>query len=64
MTRFERDYNSCMNGEGVVVLKERKAELDRLWKQGRECRNSFRMQCIAQEYGRRLAEYEELCELV
>lgn len=60
MTRFERDYNEMNEGNEIEVLKRRKAELEKLYKQGREEKNSFRRQCIAQEYTKLTAEYEKL----
>ena len=37
-----------------------KAELEDLYQKGRCEKNAFRRQCIAQEYTRKLAEYEQL----
>ena len=63
MTRFERDVIEIEEGNEIEVLKRRKAELDDLYKKGRCEKNSFKRQCIAQEYKRRLAEYEKLDEM-
>ena len=54
MTRFEKDLQAVKKDPslGTVILRERKAELDRLWKQGKAEKNGFRRQCIAQEYTR------------
>ncbi|NLC75965.1 MAG: hypothetical protein GX685_12225 [Clostridiales bacterium] len=41
---------------------QRKAELDRLEKAGRECRNWIRIDCIAQEYDRKKKEYDNIDE--
>ena len=60
MTRFERDYNEMTEGNEIEVLQRRKAELENLYKKGRCEKNSFRRQCIAQEYNRLKAEYEKL----
>ena len=60
MTRFERDVIEIEEGNEIEVLKRRKAELDNLYKKGRCEKNSFKRQCIAQEYTRKLAEYEKL----
>ena len=60
MTRFEKDYNEINEGNEIEVLMRRKAELESLDKQGRSEKNSFRRQCIAQEYTRLKAEYEKL----
>ena len=60
MTRFERDVIEIEEGNEIEVLKRRKAELDNLYKKGRCEKNSFRRQCIAQEYTRLRAEYDAL----
>ena len=60
MTRFEKDIIEIQEGNEIEVLKRRKAELDDLYKKGRCEKNSFKRQCIAQEYKRKLAEYEKL----
>ena len=39
MTRFERDLRDAQKGNGIEVLTKRKAELDRLWKEGKACKN-------------------------
>lgn len=66
MTRFEKDLQEAQKDpfQGVVILKERKAELDSLWKKGKAEKNGFRRQCIAQEYTRLEAEYNEISEWV
>ena len=63
MTRFEKDIIESEEGTEIAVLKRRKAELDDLYKKGRCEKNSFKRQCIAQEYKRKLAEYEKLDEM-
>ena len=60
MTRFEKDLKEAREGNGIEVLKRRKAELDRLWRDGKACRNGFRRTCIAQEYTRLKAEYDKI----
>lgn len=60
MTRFERDVIEIEEGNEIEVLKRRKAELDDLYKKGRCEKNSFKRQCIAQEYTRLKAEYDAL----
>ena len=64
MTRFEKDIIEIEEGNEIEVLKRRKAELDDLYKKGRCEKNSFRRQCIAQEYEGRLAEYEKLDAMI
>ena len=60
MTRFEKDIIEIEEGNEIEVLKRRKAELDNLYKKGRCEKNSFKRQCIAQEYTRLKAEYDAL----
>ena len=60
MTRFEKDIIEIEEGNEIEVLKRRKAELDDLYKKGRCEKNSFKRQCIAQEYTRLTAEYDAL----
>ena len=64
MTRFERDKKEILEGNAIEVLKSRKAELERLEKEGRSCKNSFRRTCIAQELARLTKEYNKLGEMV
>lgn len=63
MTLFERDYKDALEGNEVEVLTRRKAEINALEKQLRECRNGFRAQCIAQELDKRKKEYDKIDEL-
>ena len=60
MTRFERDLKDAKKGNRIEILAGRKAELERLWKEGKACKNGFRRQCIAQEYARLKAEYDKI----
>ena len=60
MTRFKKDIIEIEEGNEIEVLKRRKAELDDLYKKGRCEKNSFKRQCIAQEYTRLKAEYDAL----
>ena len=66
MTRFERDLQTARTDiqELDFILRERKAELDSLWEKGRKEKNGFRRQCIAQEYTRLKAQYDELSEMI
>jgi hypothetical protein len=64
MTRFEKDAKEIAGGNEIEVLKRRKAELEDLWKKGKSEKNSFRRQCIAQEYNRLKAEYEKLDAMI
>lgn len=63
MTRFERDFKDAKEGNEIEVLKRRKAEIERLTAEGKACRNGFRIQCIAQEVARLIAEYNKISEL-
>ncbi len=63
MTRFEKDLNEAKNGNEIEVLTRRKAELDRLWKEGKACKNGFRRSCLAQEFARLKKEYEAIDSL-
>ena len=66
MTRFEKDLIIAKTDadELSIILRERKAELDRLWEEGKKTKNSFRATCIAQEYNRLAAQYEELDQYI
>ena len=66
MTRFEKDLRAVEADpvDGIEILRERKAELDRIWKEGKAARNGFRMQCLAQEYTRLKAQYDQLAEMI
>ena len=62
MTRFEKDVKEMQEGNEIEVLKRRKAELEEL---KRRCeKNGFKRQCIAQEYERKMAEYEKLDAMI
>ena len=63
MTTFERDMKGALEGNEIEVLKRRKAEIERLNKEGRACKNGFRRQCIAQELAKRIEEYEAIDRL-
>jgi hypothetical protein len=63
MTRFEKDYRDALEGNEIEVLKRRKAEIERLTREGKACRNGFRRQCIAQEVARLQEEYRRIDEL-
>ena len=60
MTRFERDLKDALEGNEIEVLERRKAELDRIYKEGKCCRNEFRLQCLAQDYVRLKREFDEI----
>ena len=62
MTRFERDFKDAIEGNEIEVLKNRKAEIERLISEGKACKNSFRRTRIAQEVARLTAEYNKISE--
>lgn len=62
MTRFEKDLKDALDGNEIEILTKRKAELDKLEREGKTCKNAFRRQCIAQEFCRLKREYEEIAE--
>ena len=65
-TRFEKDYAIVMEGEDDVesIILRRKAEITSLQREGRQCRNGFRMKCIQQELERLEHELEILIDLL
>lgn len=66
MTRFEKDLLTAREdaGELSIILRHRKEELDRLWEKGIREKNGFRRVCIAQEWTRLKAQYDELDEMI
>ena len=60
MTFFERDLKDALEGNEREVLTRRKAEIERLTREGKACRNGFRRQCIAQELARLKREYDAI----
>ena len=64
MTRFEKDMQEALTGNATMVLKSRKAEIERLTKEGKACKNSFRRQCLAQEVARLTREYDAIDETI
>lgn len=64
MTRFEKDRQEVINGNSVEIMKKRKAEIEKLYKEGRACRNSFRMQFILADLAKLSKEYKALDALI
>ena len=64
MTKIDKDMLEALDGNVTEVLKRRKAEIERLTKEGRGCKNSFRRQCIAQEVARLTAEYDYIDSMI
>lgn len=60
MTKFERDLRDALAGNEIEVLTRRKAEIEKLTKEGKACKNGFRRQCIAQEVAKLTREYDEI----
>lgn len=60
MTKFERDLRDALAGNEIEVLKRRKAEIEKLTKEGKACKNEFLRQCIAQEVAKLTREYNEI----
>lgn len=56
MTRFERDLQAAKAGDEKEVIIRRRAELAKLITEGKTCKNSFRMKCIAQDVAKLRAE--------
>ena len=42
MTRFEKDYHEMLKGAGLYILQGRRAEIQKLKKEQRACKNRFR----------------------
>ena len=65
-TRFEKDYATVMewDDDAEDVILRRKQEISDLKREGRECRNGFRMKCIRQELERLEHELEILADLL
>lgn len=65
MTKFEKQMHGIENGtlDLLVILRERKEELKQVEREGKRAKNSFRVQCLAQEFVRLTSEYDELEEL-
>ena len=61
--RFERDKKAVANGDSSII-RERKAELDKLEQKIRAERNGFRIQCLAQELVARRNEYKVLDAMI
>lgn len=66
MTRFDRDFNEIKtdSSNALPIMKERKAEIQRLEKRLRETRNGFIAQCTMQDLEKRRSEYRILDEMI
>ena len=66
MTTFEKDKAAIQEdaANACDILKARKAELQRIEREVRACKNGFRRQCLEQEYARCAAEYRKLDEFL
>ncbi len=63
MTTFEKDMREALEGNEKEVLLRRKAEIKRLTREGKGCRNGFRRQCIAQQVMKLEAEYRQISNM-
>ena len=63
MTRFERDLKDAKEGNEIEVITKRKAEIAKLIKEGKACKNSFRRECISQEVTKLQHELNQIAEL-
>ena len=65
LTRFEKDYEAVMeeNNEEEIITR-RQEEINRLRKEGRACKNKFRLRCIAQDLVKREKELKILVDLI
>ena len=65
-TRFEKDYAKVMewDEDAEDIIKRRKEEINQLQREGRQCRNGFRMKCIRQELDRLEHELDILVDLL
>lgn len=65
-TKFDKDMKliETDSDAGIMILRERKAELERIERQRRACKNHFRLECLAQEYNRLKREYDALDAMV
>ena len=66
MTRFERDIEAVKKDASMadIILRERQAELDDLWKKGCREKNGFRRDIIAHDYRRLQKEYNAIDSMI
>ncbi len=65
-TKFDKDLRlmETDSDAGIMILRERKAQLEQIERQGRACKNHFRLKCIAQEYNWLKREYDALDQMI
>jgi len=65
-TRFEKDYAKVMewDDDAEDIILRRQEEVKQLHREGRQCRNRFRMTCIRQELDRLERELKILVDLL
>ena len=65
-TRFEKDYATVMewDDDAEEVILRRKQEISGLKREGRQCKNQFRLTCIRQELERLEHELGILVDLL
>lgn len=66
MTIFQKEMETIRNGSNdtLVIMKRRRAEIERLEKKFKETRNGFVAQCIMQDIVRYRNEYNTLDEII
>ncbi len=66
MTRFDRDFDEIKTdaANALPIMKERKAEIQRLERKLRETRNGFIAQCTMKDLEKCRSEYRILDELI
>lgn len=66
-TRFDNDMKLMETNQeayATVILRERQAELQQIERQGRACKNRFRLESLAQECNRLKREYDTLDAMI
>lgn len=65
-TKFDKDLKLMETDAdaSIMILRERKAQLERIERQGRACKNKFRLECLAQEYNQLKREYDALDQMI
>lgn len=64
MTTFKRDLQAAIDGDYQEVITRRRNELKAIDREGRICKNKFRMECLAQDYRRLSRELDAIIEAV
>lgn len=64
MTKFQRDMMEAIDGGYIEVITRRQAELREIEYEGKRCKNSFKVKCLAQEFARLNRELDAIMEAV